>query len=168
MAGKFPALPASLTAQLAMIPHSGGVFGEPVYFPCAARLKDGTLAECVYFSAAKPWFEHWGVWPADDEGKRSVSILDVVSIEESPHRLPAKFANTLYEAGESGMGYTLFVVEFADGSSLPYGAGNAVDFITYPPGMTARDVVRVVPHAGRTAANRGVCPEYAWCLFDGE
>lgn len=41
-----------------------------------------------------------------------------------------------------------------------------MDFITPPPGLTARDARRVYPHKGREASpQRG--PEYFWCLYEG-
>jgi len=136
-----------------------------MYYPCAARLKTGELVECVYLSEAETWFRSWGVWPEDDAGKRSIKLLDIESLRESRLRLPATFANQLYAAGESGMGYTIFTVEFRDGSSSAYQTGNAVDFIDYPDGKGPTDVVRVVPHAGRNSPNRRVGPDYYWCLF---
>jgi hypothetical protein len=66
--------------------------------------------------------------------------------------------------GESGMGYTIFTVVFADGSRQAYSCGNAVDFIRYPEGAGPKDVVDVLPHEGRNAEPVR-CPEYYWCLF---
>jgi len=88
----------------------------------------------------------------------------VASLSESPFRLPAPFANELYEAGESGMGYTIFTVEFRGGIERSYVGGNAIDFIVYPEGMSATDVVAVVPHKGRNSHPRSA-PDYYWCLF---
>jgi hypothetical protein len=78
--------------------------------------------------------------------------------------LPGRFANKLYESGESGMGYTIFRVALADGSGQAYGIGNAVDFIRYPDAKGQSDVVDVLPHEGRNA-EPVTCPEYYWCLF---
>ena len=158
----FPSLPDRLRAQLEAVEPSGGGY-EPVYAPCEVVLRDGSVRDRVYLCEAQPWFDHWGVWPDDDPGKSSVAINDVMEVRDSPSRLPARFANELYQAGESGMGYTIFTVHFDDGASAAYLTGNAVDFITYPGGQGTSNVVRVSPHEGRDAYQAG--PEYAWCLF---
>jgi hypothetical protein len=108
----------------------------------------------------------WGVYPEDDRGKRSVSIKSVRRIVDSPKRLPAHLANELYRAGESGMGYTVFTVEFRNGARQAYVTGNAVDFIEPPPGLRASDAVAVRPHEGRQEA-KAKSIDYHWCLYDG-
>jgi len=158
----FPKLPEKLREDLGTITPS--VDGDLTYWPCAARLRDGTVLSCVYVVAERPYIKHWGVYPQQDRGKSYITISDVDALAESPRRLPAKFANELYMSGESGMGYTIFTVIFADGSRQAYGTGNAVDFIRYPEGMGPNDVIEVLPHEGRKAELvRG--PEYYWCLF---
>jgi hypothetical protein len=138
--------------------------GDLTYWPCAARMNDGTVLVCVYVVPEGPYIKHWGVYPQQDRGKSHISVADVDALAESPRRLPARFANKLYESGESGMGYTIFTVVFADGSRQAYGTGNAVDFIRYPEGKGQSDVVDVLPHEGRNAEPMR-CPEYYWCLF---
>jgi hypothetical protein len=138
--------------------------GDLTYWPCAARMKDGTVLVCVYVVPEAPYIKQWGVYPQQDRGKSHISIADVEALTDSPTRLPARFANKLYKAGESGMGYTIFTVVFADGSSQAYGAGNAIDFVRYPEGKGQSDVVDVLPHEGRNAGPVR-CPEYYWCLF---
>jgi hypothetical protein len=134
------------------------------YWPCAARLKTGTVLSCVYVVAERPYLKYWGVYPEQDPGKSCVSIADVDALEESPCRLPARFANKLYKSGESGMGYVIFTVVFTNGHHKAYMTGNAVDFIHYPEGLGATDVIDVLPHTGRDAGPiEG--PEYYWCLF---
>jgi hypothetical protein len=95
-----------------------------------------------------PYIKHWGVYPQQDRGKSHISVADVDALAERPRRLPARFANKLSESGESGMGYTIFRVVFADGSRQAYGTGNAVDFIRYPDGKGQSDVVDVLPPRG--------------------
>jgi len=73
----------------------------------------------------------------------------------------------LYREGESGMGYTLFEIEFTDGTRVAYGNGNAIDFLTYPPGKSGRDIAAVKAHAGRDAPHPFGPPDYRWCLFSG-
>lgn len=120
---------------------------------------------------ADEYFRVWGVWPEADRAKRSIRIEDVVRVESSPYRLPAALANKLYAAGESGMGYTLFIVVPADGRRLPFTTGNAVDFPALPDGVRTDDVLDVPPHEGREYFQQRSTPphmrsvEYDWCLY---
>jgi len=113
-----------------------------------------------------------GRLPNSDPGKSEVLVSNLASIVESPSRLPAPFANELYKAGESGMGYTVFTVVFK--TVIPflrhrttYLAGGAVDFISYPWGTGPSDVLSVLPRVGRRSASlaRQVPPKYYWCLY---
>lgn len=158
----FPKLPDKLREDLSAITPS--VDRDLTYWPCAARMKDGTVLVCVYVVSEVPYLKHWGVYPQHDRGKSHISLSDVDALTESSSRLPARFANKLYKSGESGMGYTIFTVVFADGSRQAYGTGNAVDFIRYPEGKGQVDVVDVLPHEGRRS-EPVTCPDYYWCLF---
>jgi hypothetical protein len=61
--------------------------------------------------------------------------------------MPAKLAKLLYLAGESAMGYHVYVVELADGVSFVHAAGTLViDLLNLPEGYTTRDVVNVRLH----------------------
>jgi hypothetical protein len=159
---RFPKLSDKLRAVLTTIIPS--MDGDLTYWPCAARLKDGTALVCVYVVPEVPYIKHWGVYPQQDRGKSYISLADVDALAESPRRLPAQFANKLYTHGESGMGYTIFTVVFTDGSRQAYGTGNAVDFIRYPEGKGPSDVADVLPHEGRNAEPISA-PLYYWCLF---
>ena len=74
-------------------------------------------------------------------------------------------ANEIYRNGESGMGYTIFTVVFADGVRQACTTGNAVDFIQYPIGKGPKDVVAVIPHEGRRDDSLVKSPEWYWCLY---
>jgi hypothetical protein len=163
MSSRYPPLSPDLARQLSAVPVSGGI-----YYPCSVVLNDGTVKDRVYVVEAGPWFRDWGVWPEDDRGKRSVDIRTVTSINDSLSRLPARFADELYRAGESGMGYTIFTVRFRDGSSIVVATGNAVDFIDYPEGQSPETVVGVLPHVGRNDPHLRSGPEYWWCLYETE
>jgi hypothetical protein len=156
-------LPPHLQAALFAIEPS--ICGDLQYRPCTVTLKNGDVSDIVYVVPADPYIRQWGVWPENDRGKKSVRIEDVASIEESPIRLPPKFANELYNAGESGMGYTIFTVVFSDGERHAYSAGGAVDFIRYPSGKGPANVVGVLPHVGRNNQNISQVPPYYWCLY---
>lgn len=62
------------------------------------------------------------------------------------------------------MGYCIFTVEFSGGSQQAYVTGNAVDFITPPPGLTAREAKRVYPHEGKVVSPQHA-PSCLWCLY---
>jgi hypothetical protein len=113
---------------------------------------------------AQVYINSWGVWPEDDLGKQHVRIEDVASISESPFRLPVVFANELYRAGESGMGYSAFTLVFADGAEMHFVGGGALDFITLPKRRRMADIARVVPHSGRGQSQLAT-PKYHWSLF---
>jgi hypothetical protein len=162
LAGRYPHLGRELTSQLMAVEESGGL-----YRPCKVVLNDGSSMDRVYVVDAQPWFEQWGVWPEEDGGKFSLDIRSVVRIADSPSRLPANFANQVYDAGESGMGYTIFTVQFRDGTSMAVGTGNAIDFIEYPHGQSPQTVVGILPHIGREDPKLRSGPDYRWCLFDG-
>lgn len=155
-------LPEHLREQLDAIEPS--VCLDLWYRPCMARLKDGTVLPWVYVVPDPPYLAHWGIYPWADPGKRGVAVDQVASLSESSSRLPARFANKLYEAGESGMGYIIFTILFRDGSRQACLAGGAVDFVCYPEGLTADDVADVIPHEGRNAKMVN-SPDYYWCLF---
>lgn len=134
------------------------------YYPCRVTLKSGESLDTVYIVSEAPYLYYWGKYPEDDPAKRWIRIEDVVEVEDSPTRLPARFANEVYRQGESGMGYCIFTVVFGDGSRQACVTGNAVDFIRYPLGKGPSDVVDVLPHEGRDAQPvKG--PGYYWCLY---
>jgi len=138
--------------------------GELVYYPCRVTLKNGESLDTVYIEPETPYLRMWGVYPEDDRFKSWIRIEDVAEVEDSPTRLPAKFANEIYRQGESGMGYTVFTVVFSDGDRQECSSGNAIDFIHYPKGKGPADVVEVLPHQGRGSEPlKG--PDWCWCLY---
>lgn len=137
------------------------------YYPCRVILRDGRILDTVYIVPEMPYLNTWGVYPENDRAKLSLSLEDVLRVENSPTRLPAQFANEVYKEGESGMGYNIFTVVFSDGERQAYGTGGAVDFIQYPDGKGPKDVVAVLPHEGRNAAPVR-SPDWYWCLYSEE
>ena len=129
-------------------------------------MRDGTVLVCVYVVPEVPYLKLWGVYPQHDRGKSYIEISDVDALAESPRRLPAKFANELYEIGPTGMGrYYYFTIIFADGTWQCCESGSAVDFVRYPVGKSPSDVVAVLPYERRAGAEVVFAPEYYWCLF---
>lgn len=158
-------LPERLAEQLALVPAT--VDHGLHYAPCSVTLHTGEILPRVYIVAEDPFLRYWGLDPA----RPTVDVDSIAAIEESPHRLPAALAAELYAAGESGMGYCLFTVDFADGSSLPFVTGNAVDFPNWPPGVDPRDAVAVRPHEGREhfrdrpPGRFEQSAPYSWCTY---
>ena len=158
----YPVLSESLRSQLAAIePSEAGLL---IYHPSKVTLRGGRTLERVYVVAATAYLSRWGLYPEQDPHKLWCRIEDVVSIELSSSRLPAKFANKVYKAGESGMGYHVFTVVFSDGTTQAYLAGNSVDFIEYPRGKGPSDIAGILPHVGRDQ-NPNQPPNHHWCLF---
>ncbi|PYL06872.1 MAG: hypothetical protein DME33_12405 [Verrucomicrobia bacterium] len=157
-------LPSNLDAQLhAIEPTHDGMME---YFPCMVLLANGEQHDCVYIAEANSYIRFWGVWPDDDPGKRAVRIEDVAQIQPTPSRLPFKFAQKMYAVGESGMGYCIFTLHFADGTHQSYCTGNLIDFPEMPAGKSTRDVLALRPNQGRGEESLGT-RQYHWCLFAG-
>jgi hypothetical protein len=158
----YPSMTSAVTEQVSRVATTSD--GGLAYCPCSVLLVDGTIVDCVFLVEAQAYIRPWGVWPDQDSGKREVRIQYVVHVRESPHRLPASLAQRLYDAGESGMGYVLFEIEYRDGSRSAHVSGNAVDFVRLAEGKVMSDAIAVYPHEGR---NKHLieAPEYAWCLY---
>ena len=120
-----------------------GVWGTP----CAAVLRDGSATPCA-LAWVNPRYSDAGSW---------TNPQDVLFIDQSPSRMPAKFAHRIHDAGESGMGYHVYVVHFADGSNFVHFAWNQkIDLVSLPEGYTTRDIVRVDPNcSGERAEAEG-------------
>lgn len=161
---KFQPLSKKLFRQLKKIEPS--IDGNLTYYPCRVYINGGDILDKVYIVEQNSYFKAWGVYPEDDEGKKEVKIESVIKIEESPTRIPVRFANKLYQAGESGMGYCFFTVVFKDGQEKAYLSGNAIDFFNYPKGKGPKDIIDVIPHKGRDSDYEET-PEYYWCIYSG-
>jgi len=160
---RYPELPPKLLSQFdAIEPSFDGIVH---YYPCRVRLRSNLWENCVYLAESSEYIRAWGVWPDEDQGKLEVKIEEVEEIQESPLRLPLRFARVLYKAGESGMGYTLFALRYEDSSVSYHLAGNAIDFIALPDGKSIKNVATVLPHHGRDQTNLVRSPKYSWCLF---
>jgi hypothetical protein len=163
---QYSRIPRGLYDQLLLVPPSHD--RELEYRPCQVLSTAGELLHCVYVVEERQYFRHWRTWPEDDPHKRHLLIDNVSEISESPFRLPARFADQLYKAGESFMGGCIFRVRFRDGTSQTYATGNAVDFVPYPSNYGKEDVISVNPHEGRTDPGRAKGLDYYWCLYSIE
>ena len=95
----------------------------------------------VYVQEAETWSRVW-LWDRRiPEG--ALTVDSVLSISESPRRLPVELANRLYAEGETGMGYYAFALVLRSGREVPCLTGNAVDFMDLPADLDPRDVVDV-------------------------
>jgi hypothetical protein len=160
----YDAISKELLSQLEAVPPATD--GMMEYRPCKVTLADGRVCDTVYVVPKDSYIRVWGVWPEEDSGKRSVLISEVRRIEESPKRLPPKWANYIYQGGESAMGGTFFAVRFADGSAQIYDGGNAIDFVELPKDRRYEDIVGIDRHT-RTGNPRSRVLPYTWCLYDG-
>jgi hypothetical protein len=115
--------------------------------PCSVQLRDGRTLECVYMTEASVFKCLWHFdSPEEVPGMFCISPAEVVSITDSPFRLPARFANKVYQAGESGMGYTIFALKFKWWPRRYYCAGSFVDFVEFPPWQGPDTVTCVLTH----------------------
>jgi hypothetical protein len=167
-----PQITPELLEQLKRMEPSRNEFATLIeYYPCKVTLKDGRSFDRVYVQEAESYKIHWSVLP-----KKSIPITEVVKIEESPVRLPAKLANKMYKVGESGMGYCVFTLVLKDGRELPYVMGNAVDFPNLPADVMPSMIVDLLPHEGMKELHdeRGgyhpylhtLWSDYYWCLYE--
>ena len=108
--------------------------------PCTIVLFDGQSFEfCLAWE--NPRYGDAGAW---------INPNAVAFLTECPKRMPAKFARLIKGAGESGMGYHIYVVRLSDGNSFVHVAANlAIDLVDLPAGYTQKDIVGVEPHEGR-------------------
>lgn len=130
------------------------------YRPCQVELNDGRVVDRVYVVEAVRWFTSW----LQDPAGRGISILDVAHISESPTRLPVRLANVLYKKGETYMGGTVFSLIFRDGRKAHGYTGDVVDFLNYPSGVEATDVVGVL-HGKSEGSEEFTDADWLWCLY---
>lgn len=160
-----PRLPPHIAAELADIEPS--IDGGIKYFPCSVSLKDGRTLDRVIIVSQASYIGRWGTYPEDDPNKNSIHIEDVASAAKSPSRLPARFANLLYESFRPGSDYIAFWVVFSDGTRKTFLAGALVDFVDYPKGKTTADVVDAQPNV-RPDQKTPYVPESVWCLYSDD
>ena len=120
-----------------------GVWGTP----CSVTLHDGSSRDlCLAWENKR--YSDKGDW---------LNPNDVTEVRECRFRLPARFARIIHDAGESGMGYHIYIVELADGTDFVHVAGNLViDLLDIPSGYGPADVTNVRPHEGRERPYRQI------------
>jgi hypothetical protein len=118
-------LPSHLADQLSRVPKSSDGYCE--YAPCRVTLRSGDVLDRVYIVERAAFRRMWR------ETEATVLVDDIDRIEDSPVRLPVRWANVLYEAGESGMGYTLFTALLRDATTLTSWSGTQSTSRTGPP-----------------------------------
>ena len=117
----------------------------------------------MYFLEENDFLKLWGKTPETDFEHKHVAVGDISAIEESRFRLPAKFANEVYRAGESGMGWFDFTLVFTRWCWRNYMVGSFIDFLEYPLWFGPKDVRAVVLYR-RKLKDRGALDTY-WCVF---
>jgi hypothetical protein len=161
-----PSMASKFLRDLEMIEPSEIEPGTRLY-PCSAQLRDGSGVECVYFVSRHTAFRLFGTeHPENVPGSLWISPDQVVSINESPARLPARFANQIYRAGESRYGCYIFTLVFSRWVHRGYLVGGWVDFLHFPWGRGPSDVEEVVLHSGATRPRGG--RQYKWCVYPEE
>jgi hypothetical protein len=111
-----PVLDPDVEAKLQRIKPSTD--GQLSYYPCSVTLKSSEPIKRVCLIEAQSFSNSWG-----DQRRQFLAADRIADIQDYPNRLPAKYANKLYKAGESGMGYTLFQLQYSDGSVSSHSAG---------------------------------------------
>jgi len=96
---------------------------------------------------------------------KTIHVSDLEEIDESPFRIPARFATQLYISGESGMGYTLFSIDFRCQLKTYHIGYSVLDFIIFPSGCNQSDIIRVLPCKYDPLLKFQEPPDYIWCLF---
>lgn len=163
-AKKVEPIPAALFQKLNRITPSRD--RDMQYYPCRVTVRDGRVFDRVYVQPLEPYLGRWGILPFDDHHKGWISISEIVDLEESPLRLPPHLAEKVYKRGETGMGYSMFRLDFRRGKSRAVVTGNAVDFVPLPAGLMGADVVRVQTEIDRNSET-DLAPQYYWSIYDG-
>jgi hypothetical protein len=139
-------------------------------YPCRAVLADGRVEERVLVQSISPIVRYM-VKPSRrifDNIYPQISPADVAQFSASEHRLPVGIARQIQRAGESGMGYFLFVLEFSDGSRVPYTSDGGYHFLEFPEGKGPEDVVAVKTHTGRMAPHKRTAARSVMCFYSGK
>lgn len=139
--------------------------------PCRVLLKDGRWLDRVYLVEEAPYLRQWKIRPKEDPSCRDLPLDSIVDVDESPTRLPARFATRLYRAGESWQRFTVFTLVLENGRRLPYLMGHSVDFPQWPDDVTPDLVAGVIPHEAptefrsRTPSPHQAAAHHRWCVY---
>ena len=124
--------------------------------PCRAVLRDGRIVERLLAVEDRRGFQA-GDWLHPDE---------VVAVEESALRLPARFANRLYAERETRMGGLDYEIRYQDGRTTGFVGGSALlDFPDHPPGLGAADVADVSARAAQVNAEPRLSAKCEICYY---
>jgi phage-related protein len=141
---------------------------DVLIYPASATTRDRRILECVCFVERKNFSKVFLYKsPEETPGVQWIAADQIESVLESTARLPARFANQIYQAGEAGMGYYLFTLAFPFFLRRTYVVSGIVDFLYYPLWFKPGDVRAVVGSYGRARrrARPRPMPEVNWCVF---
>lgn len=157
-------LPNELQDQLHRIEPSEFRQGINVY-PCAVTLRNGDYKSRVYLYEPSALRAFTGFDRPENLAHVDRYLLadEIESIRESPERLPARFANEIYKAGESGYGYFAFRLMFRFLGHKDYVGGGLIDFLFYPRLRRASHVVGVQVHSPKRRITP--FPQSFWGVF---
>lgn len=162
MSSAAPRLTRTSKMQLELIEPSVYPSGAVLY-PCSVRLTDGNICECVYLVEPTAFNQLFrGLEPESMPNLLWVQAQEVALIQESPARLPARFANKIYHAGEH-WGSHSFTLVFSWWCRSNYLVGEFVDFLKYPFGRQPSDVKDVLLY--RQNKHATPVPRHYWCVF---
>ncbi|MCZ6779612.1 MAG: hypothetical protein O7F16_11700 [Acidobacteria bacterium] len=139
--------------------------------PCRVLLRDGRWLDRVYLVEEVPYLRQWKIHPKKDPSRRDLPLDSIVDVDDSPTRLPARFATRLYRAGESWQRFTVFTLVLENGRRLPYLMGHFLDFPQWPDDVTPELVTGVIPHEApdefrsRTPSPHQAAAPHRWCLY---
>ncbi len=139
--------------------------------PCRVLLKDGRWLDRVFLVEEAPYLRQWKIHPKEDPSRRDLPLDSIVDVDESPTRLPARFATRLYRAGESWQRFTVFTLVLENARQLPYLMGHSVDFPQWPDDVTPDLVEGVIPHEApaefrsRTPSPHQAAAAHRWCVY---
>ena len=141
-------------------------------YRCSAYLKDGAYLPCVLMretnvpmDSVKERFQEayqsgsTGLGSQIPELDRSilssfatsdneVDIHEIERVEHSPFAIPA--ARLAEIEGETAMSWTAFAGVMDDGKEFSFGTTWYAEFFELPPGYTAGQIVKIIPHRNET------------------
>jgi hypothetical protein len=134
--------------------------GNKFYYPCSIELDDGTLFDCVYLFLN----EINSFWWINKSEENKLDIDHIKNIMNSNYRLPAKYSKKFI--GETGMGYTSFVIIFKDGTKQDYICQETCEFPDLPTNYSISDISNVIIHNNNKNSKTFLKSKaYYWCLF---
>jgi hypothetical protein len=138
-----PAIPPHLSEQLKAIKPQAMHFHDDhiVVYPCLVHLNDRQVHPCTYLMTLKAATRCW--WLKVDDSQK-IDVRNIVTVENSPYRLPEYLARNIF--GESRMGSLNGIFKFKDGRALPFLTVESLEFPMLPEGYSIADITNIKLH----------------------